>query len=280
MAPADKAADPALASVRAAIELAEQAASLGDHAELEAKVASNPADHQVRFDLALALAAQGDRDAATDHLVEIIKRGQNLERRRCAQAAPAVLRGLGTDGRHDGRRAAQTFRSAIPLKMLDLQACLAYRMVKGPRAMSLNASYRGPDRIARSVLPVFPLPGALLLPRGECRSIFLSPAMLRWSTMRLRGTRDDRHDSAGVGETAGGMISCRSSMRLAAPAASPNSQRPRWPLPCDADGHLAFPGHRRTARALRRIGSAGLILLHFCRISRPARARIRWTGTA
>ena len=30
MAPADKAADPALASVRAAIELAEQAASLGD----------------------------------------------------------------------------------------------------------------------------------------------------------------------------------------------------------------------------------------------------------
>jgi len=74
MAPADKAADPALASVRAAIELAEQAASLGDHAELEAKVASNPADHQSRFDLALALAAQGDRDAATDHLVEIIKR--------------------------------------------------------------------------------------------------------------------------------------------------------------------------------------------------------------
>ena len=74
MAPAEKAADPALASVRAAIELAEQAASLGDHAELEAKVASNPADHQSRFDLALALAAQGDRDAATDHLVEIIKR--------------------------------------------------------------------------------------------------------------------------------------------------------------------------------------------------------------
>ena len=74
MAPADKAADPALASVRAAIELAEQAASLGDHAELEAKLAANPADHQSRFDLALALAAKGDRDAATDHLVEIIKR--------------------------------------------------------------------------------------------------------------------------------------------------------------------------------------------------------------
>ncbi|MCP8938729.1 thioredoxin [Alsobacter sp. SYSU M60028] len=74
MAPADKAGDPAIAAVRAAIDLAEQAAALGDHAELEAKLAANPADHQARFDLALALAAGGDREAATDHLVEIIKR--------------------------------------------------------------------------------------------------------------------------------------------------------------------------------------------------------------
>jgi putative thioredoxin len=42
MAPPDKANDPAITTVRAAIELAEQAASLGDTAELEAKVAANP----------------------------------------------------------------------------------------------------------------------------------------------------------------------------------------------------------------------------------------------
>lgn len=72
--PADKAADAGVAGVRAAIELAEQAASLGDLHELERKVAANAADHQSRFDLALALAAKGDREAAVDHLVEIIKR--------------------------------------------------------------------------------------------------------------------------------------------------------------------------------------------------------------
>jgi putative thioredoxin len=72
--PADKTSDPAVSAVRAAIELAEQAASVGDLRDLEAKVAANPADHQARFDLALALAANGDREAAVDHLVEIIKR--------------------------------------------------------------------------------------------------------------------------------------------------------------------------------------------------------------
>ncbi len=72
--PAEKASDAAVAGVRAAIELAEQASSLGDLRDLEAKVAANPADHQSRFDLALALAANGDRETAVDHLVEIIKR--------------------------------------------------------------------------------------------------------------------------------------------------------------------------------------------------------------
>jgi putative thioredoxin len=72
--PGDKTSDPAVSAVRAAIELAEQAASVGDLRDLEARVAANTADHQARFDLALALAANGDREAAVDHLVEIIKR--------------------------------------------------------------------------------------------------------------------------------------------------------------------------------------------------------------
>ncbi|SFJ04746.1 thioredoxin [Bosea sp. OK403] len=73
MVPEDKAADPAIATVRAAIELAEQAASLGDTAELEAKVAANPKDHQARFDLAVALNARDRREEAVDHLIAIIK---------------------------------------------------------------------------------------------------------------------------------------------------------------------------------------------------------------
>ena len=73
MAPEAKAGDPAIAAVRAAIELAEQAADLGDTAELEAKVAANPKDHQARFDLAVALNARDRREEAVDHLIAIIR---------------------------------------------------------------------------------------------------------------------------------------------------------------------------------------------------------------
>ncbi len=73
MAPEAKVGDPALAGVRAAIELAEQAAALGDVTGLAGAVEANPKDHQARFDLALALNAQDRRDEAVDHLIAIIK---------------------------------------------------------------------------------------------------------------------------------------------------------------------------------------------------------------
>ncbi|VUF11667.1 thioredoxin [Methylobacterium dankookense] len=77
MVPEAKANDPALASVRAALELAEQAASLGDLAGLQAQVEANPDDHQARFDLALGLAARGDRSSAVDHLIEVRRRDRD-----------------------------------------------------------------------------------------------------------------------------------------------------------------------------------------------------------
>lgn len=77
MVPEAKANDPALAGIRAALELAEQAASLGDLAGLQAQVEKSPDDHQARFDLALGLAARGDRSAAVDHLIEIRRRDRD-----------------------------------------------------------------------------------------------------------------------------------------------------------------------------------------------------------
>jgi putative thioredoxin len=74
MAPAGKANDPAVAGARAAIELAEQAASLGDLASLQRRVEADPLDHQARFDLAVGLAARGRRQDAVDHLLEIVRR--------------------------------------------------------------------------------------------------------------------------------------------------------------------------------------------------------------
>lgn len=74
MVPEAKAADPALAGIRAAIVLAEQAAALGDLAGLQAEVEANPDAHQARFDLALGLNAGNEREKAVDHLIEIIRR--------------------------------------------------------------------------------------------------------------------------------------------------------------------------------------------------------------
>jgi putative thioredoxin len=72
--PEAKANEAAVTAARAALDLAEQAKSVGDIAPLEAKVAANPADHQARFDLAIALNASGKRAEAADQLLDIVKR--------------------------------------------------------------------------------------------------------------------------------------------------------------------------------------------------------------
>src|SRR5262249_36842511 len=72
--PEAKRNETSVAAARAALEVAEQAAHLGPVAELEQKVASNPLDHQARFDLALALNGDSRRKEALDQLIEIVRR--------------------------------------------------------------------------------------------------------------------------------------------------------------------------------------------------------------
>jgi len=74
MVPESKRNEAPVAAARAALELAEQAQSVGPIADLEHKVLTNPLDHQARFDLAVALNAKGRRAEAVDHLMEIVKR--------------------------------------------------------------------------------------------------------------------------------------------------------------------------------------------------------------
>ncbi len=74
MVPEAKRNDPAVAAARAALDIAEQAKSVGPIAELEQKVSTNPLDHQARFDLAVALNSKGKRQEALDHLIEIVRR--------------------------------------------------------------------------------------------------------------------------------------------------------------------------------------------------------------
>jgi putative thioredoxin len=74
MVPEAKRNDPAVAAARAALDLAEQAKSLGPIAELDKRVAEHPLDHQARFDLAVALAGKGRRQEAVDQLLDIVRR--------------------------------------------------------------------------------------------------------------------------------------------------------------------------------------------------------------
>ena len=74
LVPEAKRNDAGVAAARVALELAEQAKSVGPLDELERKLAANPLDHQARFDLAVALNAGNKRADAANHLLDIVKR--------------------------------------------------------------------------------------------------------------------------------------------------------------------------------------------------------------
>jgi putative thioredoxin len=71
--PEELANKPEVSRARAALEVA-SAAPAADTAAFEQRLAANPDDHEARFELAAARMAAGDRDAAADALLEIVKR--------------------------------------------------------------------------------------------------------------------------------------------------------------------------------------------------------------
>ncbi|HTQ15724.1 MAG TPA: thioredoxin [Rhizomicrobium sp.] len=71
----DGADDEAIRAVEAELRLREQSAAVPDRmGELLAILQAEPNNHQARYDLALALDAKGDREAAMDTLLEIVRR--------------------------------------------------------------------------------------------------------------------------------------------------------------------------------------------------------------
>ncbi len=72
--PADQASHADVTALRSSLELAEQANQAGSPADLEARLQRNANDHEARFNLALALFAQGEREGAVDQLLDLFKR--------------------------------------------------------------------------------------------------------------------------------------------------------------------------------------------------------------
>ena len=169
--------DAAVAAARAALEVAEQASSVGPIGELEQKVAANPLDHQARFDLAVALNAAGKRAGGRRSVDGDHQARSQMERGRRAQAARAVLRGLGPDRRSHRCR---------PQKAVVGSVCL---MPFARRASEVSdhaderdlQGLRGPAREH----PGVPAGRARCCCRAaRCRSTFSSRAISRWSTIR------------------------------------------------------------------------------------------------
>ncbi len=73
-APAAIARSPELDAAHAQLNLARQAAGAGPVADLRARVEADPADLQARFDLATALHAHGEVEAAVSELLELFRR--------------------------------------------------------------------------------------------------------------------------------------------------------------------------------------------------------------
>lgn len=72
-APAEISTDPLLEAVHAQITLAREAQNAGPVAELQDAVDADPSDHQARFDLAIALHANGKVEEAVAELLELFR---------------------------------------------------------------------------------------------------------------------------------------------------------------------------------------------------------------
>jgi putative thioredoxin len=78
LVPPAKADSQPIAGVRAALDLAKRSkAAAGNLGDLKAKIGANPADHQARIDLAMALAATNDKAGAVTELLEAFRRDRN-----------------------------------------------------------------------------------------------------------------------------------------------------------------------------------------------------------
>ena len=75
-APEDIGKKPEIARASAALELA-SVGPAADTSTLDTRLAANPDDHEARFELAGAKMAGGDRDAAADALLELIRRDRD-----------------------------------------------------------------------------------------------------------------------------------------------------------------------------------------------------------
>ncbi|CAK0755742.1 putative thioredoxin [uncultured Gammaproteobacteria bacterium] len=94
-APPKIAADKEIQAVRTQVELAEQSRNAGPIPELMERLAHDKNDHQIRFDLAMALYAAGKLEAAMDELLEIVRRDREWEEQKARKQLVKLFEAFG-----------------------------------------------------------------------------------------------------------------------------------------------------------------------------------------
>ncbi len=88
--------DADVESAVSALALAEQAGEAdGDTAELQARLAQDPGNHQARFDLAMAYHGAGRNEQAIDELIEIIRQDREWNEEAARQQLLKLFEALG-----------------------------------------------------------------------------------------------------------------------------------------------------------------------------------------
>ena len=137
------------------------------------------------------------------------RKDRSWEEEKARKQLAQVLRGLGPDRRGDARPGAAGCRR-----------CCSREAIREGRQLRVS----GARRILPAIIPVFPLPAALLLPRAEMPLNIFEPRYLAMVDAALAGDRviGMIQPDEGTAPCARGPASARS----AAPAASPPSPRP------------------------------------------------------
>ena len=205
--PKENAGHAEITAARAALELAEQAQkAMASAGKLRARLAQNPDDHEARFELATGALRQRRARSRDRRAADPVQARPRMERAGGAQAARQILRGDGADRPADPERPASAVLGDVFLRRM--------RMSERRGGAALPA-----------ILPIFPLTGVLLLPRGRLPLNIFEPRYLAMTRDALAGERligmvqpsDPRRCRQTI----------RRSIRPAAPAASPRFPRPR-----------------------------------------------------
>ncbi|MFB3134945.1 MAG: thioredoxin, partial [Rhodospirillales bacterium] len=109
--PADVASAAEVAAAVSAVELAEQGGASGDAAELRRKLAEDENDHQTRYDLAVALYADGSNEDAVEELLELVRRDKRWNDEAARKQLVKIFEALG--GTHPLTVSARRHLSSI-----------------------------------------------------------------------------------------------------------------------------------------------------------------------